>query len=301
MWQWEYNIENQQCLHVNRDIARDRKMFLMPDKDNIIIQKNRIHTGEIKEVVVWRWGTGERFKYDDRIYLIPVKLFDSVKLDGLVRDVIAWCGQTYRDQCFPDDLRITATLRQIANGIGMAWNSRVATQLDDILAYARFFTIQNYRIIDELAKNGEVKKQRRVTFGFLDMIGRVTTYDGKTLSRNKQWYEIDISKMYATALRILPSAPLPIAAIEAAHTAPWRMQGAMKNMAYHLAARVPTQEVRLLIPTLQEILCRKPEKECKFRKTVESVLTYLNPVIVRDFSFNEGGYNITLNGKIVKN
>lgn len=255
----------------------------------------KIHSGEHMDVYAWRW------EGDGRVFLVPLELFEKgIGPSGLARDIISWSAQAFRDNQFPNDRNIYSSGKRIAESIGLAWNGRNCQAIDDVIGFARYFTIQNYRIIKSVNKKGEVLEEEYVNFGFFDETARIGVRNGIRYAPNKRPYRIQLSTRYADAVRNFPPAPIPVAALEAAHAAPWRTQNAVKNMAYHLAARVPAQEVRLLIPTLQEILVLHGNRIDKARKTIENVLTMLHPVMVKDFQFSDNGYNIQLSGKNTK-
>jgi hypothetical protein len=298
-WQWDNLNDNDKVLLVDRNMARDRNLFRSPSEIGDP-QVGMLHNYEFcSEVITWQWPG------DDRVFLVPLELFHNAKFGGLVRDVIAWCGQKFRDDHFPENRKISAHLRGVAEGIGLSWNGgEVRQEIDKILAFARCFTIQNYRVIDELTKSGQVKGETRVIFGFINMVGRATIRDCRAIPRNKQWYDIELSKVYCKALRQLTPAPLPVKALEVAHCAPRKIRASIKNMAYYLAGRVPQREVRLLLPTCREIcnLVEQPAKyEYQTRQAVEKVFSSLFPIMISDYSYVNKGYDIQLAGKLPNN
>ncbi len=292
-WQWECGSE---ILHIDRNIARDRNMFAVPLIDDPPISQGQLHNGQVVGVVAWQWPG------DDRVFLVPAELFYVTRLGGLVRDVISATGQLYRDQGFP--AQVTTSYRKIAELLGLSFNGRVANEIEMCFAYARCFTVQNHPIIIQLDKTGKVRKQDKVVFGFIDYIARADIRDGKKIPKNRAPINIVLSNLYATALRELPPAPLPVAALEAAHRAPWKLATPAKNLAYYLAARVPMREIRLLLPTLRDILGfteRSDGKTTRTRKAIENVMNILYSVMISDYQYADDGYNITLSGNIGNN
>ncbi|MBE3585366.1 MAG: hypothetical protein IMW94_04235 [Thermoanaerobacter sp.] len=286
-WEWDCGGR---VLYVSRDLARDRNMFRVPPEG---YQKEaNIHTGEIQDVVTWRWPG------DDRVFLVPIELFQAASLGGMIRDIISATGQIYRDQHFPEDRIITTSFRKIADVIGLEFNGRVADELETCLAYARSFTVYNHPVISQLNKDGTVKKRSKVTFGFVDCVARVDILDGKPVPKNRAPIEITISNLYATALKELPPAPLPCAALEAAHKAPRKLRPAIKNIAYFLAARVPSKKIKLLIPTILEVMGygRKDGRIDRCRKPIENVLSKLYSIMIEDYNYTNDGYEIILAG-----
>ncbi|MCL6478822.1 MAG: hypothetical protein K6T65_10435 [Peptococcaceae bacterium] len=255
----------------------------------------KVHSGEHMDVYAWRW------EGDERVFLVPLELFEKgVGPSGLARDVISWAAQAFRDEHFPDDRNVYSSGKKIAESIGLAWNGRNCQAIDDVIGFARYFTIQNYRVVKKVNKKGEVIEEELVNFGFFDETARIGMRNGVRYAPNRRPYRIQLSSRYADAVKNFPPAPVPVAALEAAHAAPWRVQDAVKNIAYHLAARVPAQEVRLLVSTLQEIMLLSGSRMDKTRKAIENVLSTLYPVMVKDYQFSNGGYNILLSGKDVK-
>jgi hypothetical protein len=266
-------------------------MFRVPPEGLPTIE--RLHTGEKMDVATWQWPG------DPRVFLVPVEMFQNMALAGLIRDIIASTGQMYRDQHYPQDLMVRSSLRRIADSIGLSINGNVGKNIDDCLAFARMYTIKNQDIITKLKKDGTVASKDSRTYGYIDMVSRAVMRNGRVIPRNKQWYEITLSQMYASGLRMLPSAPLPVAALDAAHAAPRRIIPTIKNLAYHLAGRVPQAKIRLLLPTIRDIAGlaeRKDGRTDKTRRTIESALERLNPVMVANFAYDKDGYTIILAG-----
>ena len=287
-WEWDYGGR---VMYVTRDVARDRNIFRVPSEG---YQKEKnIHTGEIRDVVTWRWPG------DERVFLVPIDLFQVASLGGMIRDVVSATGQIYRDQHFPENRIITTSFRKIADIIGLEFNGRVADELELCLAYARSFTVYNHPVITQLNKDGTIKKRSKVTFGFVDCVARVDILNGKPVPKNRAPIEITISNLYAAALKELPPAPLPCAALEAAHKAPRKLRPAIKNMAYFLAARVPAKKVKLLVPTMLEVMGysgRKDNRMDRCRKPIENVLSKLHSIMVENYYYTNDGYEIILAG-----
>jgi hypothetical protein len=294
MWKWNTDGKVITC---EANMARDRHMFRVPPEG--LPATERLHSGERVDVVTWQWPG------DERVFLIPTEICHYMAAHGgLIRDVIAMAGQLYRDQHYPSDLKTHSSLRRIADGVGLSWNSRVADDLDDCLGFARLYTIRHQEIVTALNKNGTVKSTEIKTFGFINSVSRPGIVDGKRVPKNKALYTIELSDIYATTLRTLPAAPLPVAALEVAHSAPRRVAPTIKNLAYHLSARVPQSKIRLLLPTIREIAGLAERKDGRIDKTkraIENALERLRPVMVSDFNFVEDGYTIILAGHLMKN
>jgi len=290
-WEWEHEGK---IIHADRNVSRDRNIFRVPKAPAEAKKTITIIDNQKKETISWQWPG------DNRVFLVPVELFRSTKLGGITRDIVSYVAQLYRNQRFPENRKVSTSARGIAENIGMAWGSKIKQEIDSCLAYARFFTIQNYQLIEELTKNGTIKTKANATFGFIDMVLRRTMENGVEIPRNKQLHEITLSEVYAAAIRTIPPAPVPLAALEAAHNAPWRLQLPTKNMAYYLSSRVPDREIRLLVPTLRDIAGFNPYRTDRTRKSIESTLEILHPVMVNNFTYTNDGYNILLSGKTKK-
>ncbi|MCL6560242.1 MAG: hypothetical protein K6U74_15905, partial [Firmicutes bacterium] len=198
-WHWDCGG----CiLHLPAEISRDRNMFIRPQKQKYPVFQYSVHTGQVMDVAAWQWPG------DERVFLIPHEFIEKIP-GGIARDVIAFVSQLFRTQGYPENLRVQIYLRQLAAGIALGWGSRTKEMLDNCLAFARFFTIQNYPV-SVLGKNGTVKSVEKRTFGFIDDVGRVTVWDGRKIPQNKQWYNIYLSRLYADALKTLPAAPFPV-------------------------------------------------------------------------------------------
>lgn len=287
-WQWDNEGE---IIYVSRNMARDRNMFRVPSK-GLKKREQVLHNGEVQDVVSWQWPG------DERVFLVPTELFHVARLGGLVRDVISVSGQLFREQGFP--VHIITSYRKIAELLGLSFNGRVADEIEMCFAYARCFTVKNHPVIAQIDKTGKVKKQDIVTFGFIDYVARADIRDGKKIPKNRAPVSIVLSALYATALRELPSSPLPVAALEAAHRAPWKLVVPAKNLVYYLASRVPMREIRLLLPTIRDILGFKERSDGKLARTrhaIENTLNILYPVMIDDYQYSDDGYNITLSGK----
>lgn len=292
---WKWNCGGR-ILLADRNVARDRNMFRPPKipDDKISPQSGLTHTGERTNVIAWQWPG------DNRIFLVPVELFAQTRLSGLVRDLVAATGQLYREQGFPADRQVSTSYRQICAMLGLAYNGRVAQEIGMGFAYARCFTIVNHPVIIEITKSGRIKKEVKTTFGFLDQVTQASIIDGRKVPVDRAPVTVVLSEMYAAALQLLPSVPVPVAALEAARRAPWRLVGPAKNLVYYLSARVPAQRVRLLLPTLLDILGLTGSGDghaSRQRETVENVLEVLHPTMVLDYRYADGGYDITLAGR----
>lgn len=293
-WEWEHGCK---IIHADRNISRDRNIFRVPRSPAEAKKSITIVDNQKTEVISWQWPG------DNRVFLVPMELFRTAKLGGITRDIISYAAQLYRDQKFPQDRKITTSARGIAEGIGMSWGSIIKREIDNCLAYARFFTIQNYHLIQELAKNGTIKTSANATFGFIDLVLRPTMINGIEIPKSRQWYQITLSEVYAAAIRTIPPAPVPLAALEAAHSAAWRLQIPAKNLVYYLSSRVPDKEIRLLLPTLRDICnftTTDSERTDKARKSVENALKVLHPIMVENFTYKSDGYDIILSGNVKK-
>lgn len=307
-WEWECGGK---MLLVNRDIARDRLLFASPKGNQEATEAPiDLHDGTRIDQpgLSWEWPG------DGRVFLIPLELAERAGLLGLTRDVVAYLTRCYViEQREGSDNEIHFHMRELANALGLTWRGRDTVEaLTHALDLGRALTVRNMPVRvktrvptnRERTKFKEVVEVKRITFGFLDGWGRTVMRDGKPIPINKQPCSALLSRWYQHMLDKFPVAPVPAAAIEAANNAPARIRGAVKNLAYHLAARVPAPEgkVRLLLPTLQEIChiggYRWPSEICK---SLENVMKILHPTLIRDFHYEKDGYDIFLAGTVKNN
>lgn len=310
---WEWDCGGKMLL-MNRDLARDRLLFSPPRDDNdnqITLGKLEapidLHTGEKLEQrgLYWKWPG------DGRVFLIPLDLAERAGLLGLARDVVAYLTRCYvLEQRGTGDKEIEFYIHELADALGLAWRGRDTVEaLSRALDLGRALTVRNMpvRVKTKVPANKnrtkfkEVVEVKQITFGFLDGWGRTVMRDGRPIPKNKQPCSAFLSRWYQHMLDKFPVAPVPAAAIEAANNAPARIRGAVKNLAYHLAARVPAPEgkVRLLLTTLQEICHTNGYRwPSEIRKSLENIMKILHPTLIRDFSYKKNGYNIILAGTI---
>lgn len=310
---WEWDCRGK-MMFTNRDIARDRHLFIPPREENV--EKKEIeapidlHDGsKINQPgLAWKWPG------DGRVFLIPLELAERAGLLGLTRDVVAYLTRCYIiEQRGSGDNEIQFYMRELASALGLAWRGgNTVEALSHALDLGRALTVRNMpvRVKTRIPANRhrtkfrEVVEVKRITFGFLDGWGRTIMRDGKLIPVNKQPCSAHLSRYYQHMLDKFPVAPVPAAAIEAANNAPPRIRGAVKNLAYHLAARVPAPEgkVRLLLPTLQEIchFNNDPRRQGEIRRAVENVFKVLYPVLIRDYEYGKLGYDIILAGSLKK-
>lgn len=291
----------------NRDLARDRYLFTPPREARKEQTEAPIDLHDAHRIdqpgLRWEWPG------DGRVFLLPIDLAERAGLLGLTRDVVAYLTRCYvMEQRYTSDREIRFYMRELANVLGLTWRGKDTIEaLAHALDLGRSLTVRNMpvRVKTSIPTNRartkfrEVIEIKRITFGFLDSWGRTATINGKPIPENKQPCFAHLSHYYQLMLDKFPVAPVPAAAIEAANNAPPRIRGAAKNMAYHLAARVPTPDgqVRLLLSTLQEICHIQGYRwPSEIRKSLEKVMGILHPVMIRDFCYERDGYNILLAG-----
>jgi hypothetical protein len=225
---------------------------------------------------------------------------------GLSRDVVAYITKVALSE---RSTSVDFWLRELAGALGMRWyGETTADALCSALDVARMMTVRNMpvrQLVTPPRKKGQKKPPEpgylvvRVTFGFLDSWGRVVEYEKKIIPKNRQWCVAYLSRIYSEIIKKLPLAPVPAKAIEAANAAPPRVRGAAKNLAYYLASRVPSQKVRLLLPTMRDIChidgYRWPSE---IRKAMENTMQVLHPTIIRDYNYYQEGYDIILAGSL---
>lgn len=285
-WEWDCGGG---ILLAERNTARDAKLARVPPKG--YEKSGAIHTGEKEVVVAWEWPG------DGRVFLVPVELLGNLRTSiSLCKDVVIVVGHMYREQNYPSNRIITTSYRQLADMLALGWaGGKTIEDLDQALTLARWLTIQNYPVIRQLTVNGNIKEMSRDTFGFINQISRITIREGKQIPRNRQSLEITISELYALMLRRLPAAPVPVAALEAAHKAPQRVRTPVKSMAYYLASRVPLSYVQLSLSNLAAILGYRNPRKNELRQAVENVANILRGIIIADYHPDDDGETYTFN------
>ncbi|MGB9887683.1 MAG: hypothetical protein ACPLRW_11915 [Moorellales bacterium] len=289
-WEWDCGGE---VLLSERNVARDARLAQVPARG--YEQDGIVHTGERELVVTWQWPG------DGRVFLVPARILELVPRHiGLARDIIAVTGHLYRQQHYPDNRTVTTSYRQLAEMLRLEWaGQRLVNDLDEALLIARWITIRDYPVIRKLFPDGHIKEQSRYTFGFINHFARLEIREGRKIPRNLQPLEIGLSEMYAHAIKILPAAPIPLAALEATHVAPRSLRIPAKNLVYYLASRVPLQHVKLSLATLVEILGYRNSRKYEIRQSIERVARILEGVIIRDYTYDQANdvYTFVLAGK----
>lgn len=288
-WEWECGGE---ILMAERNVARDARLGQAP-KEGAQLPAAVAHTGEKVSAITWQWPG------DGRVFLVPREILELMGIMPMVKDVIIAAGHMYREQHYPGSKIVKTSYRQLADLLALEWaGGRLVRDLDDALTLARWVTIKNYPVIRKLYRDGRVKEFSRDTFGFIDRVSRIEIREGRRIPRNKQPLEICLSEMYAFAVKTLPAAPVPMAALEAAHRAPQRLRTPVKNLVYYLASRVPLGKVQLALPTLAEILgYQTDQRRDKLQRACENAIQVLYPVVVKNFNVNGDVYTILLAGK----
>jgi len=266
------------------DFCRERNTFdLKAPKENADIltyQGNK---------ATWRYGD------DDRVFMIPVEIINALpENNNLFRDIIAYVSQAYIDAGFPLSGRIQTTLRQITDGIGIAYNGDRAKEIEDILTFAQMYRIQN-QILYRTEKGKYV--EYRATFGFVESMIRETRINGIDINPRYAKITIKLNDIYCQVLSgKLPMAPVPVAALRVANSGPRRLRTSTKNLIYRLAAFAPKTQIELTVGKLQEILGYKSARPDKLRTQIENILEQLRPVMIQNYYYvpEKQKYVITL-------
>ena len=290
-WEWECGGK---IIFAERNTARDVKLCQSPREG--VKKVSTLHTGEKIQVVSWQWPG------DSRVFIVPAEILEILATYmTLTKDVIITAGHLYREQHYPNNRMIETSYRQLAELLGLEWaGKRLINDLSNALTLARWLTIHNHPVIRKLYPNGRVREFSRDTFGFIDRVSRIEIREGRKIPRNKQPLEIVISEMYASAIKKMPAAPVPVAAIEAAHKAPQRLRTPVKNLTYYLASRVPLERVKLSILTLADVLGYKSQRKDKLRRATDNVVNILYGIVIRDYISENDIYTFVLAGKPIK-
>lgn len=289
-WQWDCEGN---LLLAERNVARDPKISRIPEKG--LEETGITHTGEKLPVITWRWPG------DNRIFAVPKEILGVLSHNiSLSRDVIIVLGHLFREQHYPKDRIIETSFHELAGKLCLEWaGGRLVSDLEDAILIARWLTIKNHPVIKKIYPDGRVREKVNLTYGFVNYYEKVTVMEGKNLPRNKQPLRICLSELYAFAIKNLPAAPIPVAALEAAHKAPQKLRTPAKSLTYYLASRVPLEKIQLSLSTLADILGYQSQRKDKLRLACENVLKVLHPIMIRDFQSQNDIFTIVLAGKTV--
>jgi hypothetical protein len=297
-WEWE---NSEKIIHTPRQICRDTVYFdfKKPREKKELLQSNAAlaflrNNKKMEKCARWNWPG------DGRVFLIPVDMLQYMPETSMFRDVIACISQIYREQGYPNNCLITTSYRQIADSLGLSWHGGLSREISSLLTFAKYFTIENMKIVTELNKDGTIKNSEFRTFGFVAEWGREDITNGVKIPENKAKVLIDLTKTYADMIKNLVPAPVPVEALIQARTAPRRLISPAKNMIYRLAARVPQQKITYSTDTLRNILgISSKTRSDKALKTIDSVFQTLYPVMVRDFDLTKDKVTVLLAGKLM--
>jgi len=287
-WKWE-NSKSTTVLPV--DFCRDRYVFDIP----LVSDKIDDYSSEDK---VFTWQRGN----DQRYFSVPTNLITQLSVNNnLFRDIIACISQLYLNAKCPDTNTITTSIRGIANSIGISINGKKFKEIENILTFARYYTIHN-----QLLRRVEEKKivEYSTTFSFIKSVLKETMINGKEVNPRGAKTHIKLNDIYAAILseKRLPKAPIPVAALQAANKAPRRLITPAKNLIYRLAARVPRGEVEYSLLTLKDILGFREKRRDRLIHSIENILEIIYPVMINDFKYDSRNekYILSLSGTCVQ-
>lgn len=272
-WEWE---RSRDTVTLPVGFCRDQYLF-----DTDTPRQNMELLAQAKEQGRVSWQR----KGDDRYFYIPTALINSLPVSSnLFRDTIACVSQMYIDHNYPDNNVITSSLRQIADNMGITFNGDRAQEIDDILAFARFYTIQGQSLY-KIQKGITIKYES--TFGFIEYVNKEISIDGVLINPKVARTQIKINDIYAQILKDkkLPKAPVPVSALQKANQAPRRLITPTKNLIYNLSALIPKNEVEYSIIKLKEITGYKENRKDRLRKSIENVINQLYPVMISDYQY----------------
>jgi len=281
-------------INIDRNAARDTNLFrpLQQDvtKNENLLAYDRIHTGDYCQVVQWKWPG------DDRVFYVPVELFQYARLMGMARDVIAASTQMYLTSGDRANLMVKTSTYKLANLLGLSTNGKNIENIMNILTFCRAYTIKNYpwRFKNE---KGRIETQY-IIFGFIDGVGRTVKIDDIAIPTNKQPVYIHINKYYSRTINDIIPAPVPVKALEIAHQQknPIVANG-IKNIAYYLASRIPDTNLKFKLEKLREICNISSNRKDKVQKAIENILSKLNPFVIEDYNYDGNIYHVILAGR----
>lgn len=289
-WEWEHSSDT---VTLPADFCRDRYVF---DTDMPRQNKELLMQTEKRGRVSWhRIG-------DDRYFYVPTAVINSLPSQNLFRDTIACITQMFFNNNYPDNNIIMSSLRQIAHNMGIAFNGNCAQEIENVLAFARLYTIQGqplYRI-----EKGKTYKYESI-FGFIEYAVKEVSIDGGIINPRVARTQIKINDIYAQILKDkkLPKAPVPVAALRKANQAPRRLITPTKNLIYNLSALIPKNEVEYSLIKLKEIMQYKETRKDRLRKSIENVINQLYPIMISDYQYmpEHNKYMIKLAGQLRPN
>lgn len=288
-WKWEHS-ENTTTLPV--DFCRDLYIF---DMQYVNSKLSRIPAEDNK--VIWQRTD------DKRCFLIPIDIINQLPNNNLFRDIIACISQMYLDDKCPNSNVIITSIRKLADNIGIAINGEKSKEIEDVLRFARLYTIYNQSI--RKIQNGKII-QCSATFGFIESVVKETQVDGKQINSRLAKNHIKLNDIYAGILREsrIPKAPIPVSALQAANRAKRKLITPSKNLIYRLAALVPPKKptVEFSIVKLREVIGYRETRKDRLKRSIENVLEVLYPVMIRDYIYEDRNqkYIITLSGSLNK-
>lgn len=271
-WEWE-NSEKHITMPV--DFCRDLYLFdIDTPKQNIELLTQK------QDRLSWQR------KGDDRYFYIPVTVINSLPVSSnLFRDTVACITQMYIDNNYPASNIISSSLRQIADNIGIAYNGERAQEIEDILTFARLYTVQKQPLYS--IDKGKVVRYD-ATFGFVDYVTKEVSVDGIPVNPKVARTQIKLNDIYTQVLKNkkLPKAPVPVAALQKANQAPRRLITPTKNLIYNLSALIPKNEVAYSLLKLKGITGYRETRKDRLRKSIENVINQLYPVMISDYKYD---------------
>jgi hypothetical protein len=277
-WEWE-NSESTVTLPVS--LCRDLYIFdVDTPRQNLDTLVDRAKNGMLE----WQRKSDK----DDRYFYIPVTIIDLLpKSSNLFRDVMACISQMYVDSGYPESKIIKTSLRQIADNMGLSFNGNRAEEINNALAFAKYYRIKPQTLYKVEGKN-TIKYERE--FIFIQGVDTEVEINGVPVNPKIAKKEIMLSDRYAQMLhKSLPKAPVPVAALRIANSAPRQLITPMKNFIYNLAALIPRSEPSFSLEKLRAITGYRQTRTDRLRMSLENLFDYLTPDIIEYFYIEDKG------------
>jgi len=264
-------------LKMERNFARDVKVFAKPNKTNTTPWES-LHTGRIiQSVVIWKHEQHER-----RVFVLPAIIASNqyLELMHFARDVLAALTTLYMQKNSPDNPTLVTTYSELCRVLGISPNGETKEKISDALAILVMYTIKNQSVVIRFTKNGKAEWGEEI-FGFLDRavwVNALGDLDGpkEKLPPRKQRLEITLSKKYLELLNMMGPkkqtllAEIPFSALQATRQLNRKQIVPAKNIIYYLAGR--GGNARLKKDTLINIMGIKNIRPSKTNKTMLHIL-----------------------------
>ncbi|MGB9792576.1 MAG: hypothetical protein ACPLTR_08385 [Thermacetogeniaceae bacterium] len=293
-----------QDLHLERNFARDTRMFRLPAKKDPALEERKTVTRKTEQgeekLVQWQW------KGDQRVFVLPLEVLKKMFYSHLSRDVLAAVTTMYLMGKHEGN-KVVTSMREICQMLGLCPNQKNYERIEEVLTWLRLFTIYQQNV-PMLGEDGKMYWGSRV-FGFCDYAEWVKKDDyGNPLPARKQRVEIKLSDIYVKIITLRYGkrseknmlCTIPVAALEAARKLPREHRVPVKNMVYYLAGR--GGRVVLSPEKIVDIAGYRPRWRNEVNQVVCNLLTSIEEAGIAKINKKENGnFEITLNYSVNSN